>query len=129
MPWKEADAMSQKNEFVLRAMGVENFRALCREYGISAKTGYKWKERFLAEGLGGLNESSRRPQHSPQGLTEEVVCELIRLKQAHASWGARKIRELYARAHGRQAPSESSIKRVLEKAGFVERRRLRSRES
>ena len=129
MPWKETNAMNQKSEFVLRAMRAENFRALCREYGISAKTGYKWKERFLADGFGGLNERSRRPRCSPRGLAEWVVCELVRLKQAPPSWGPRKVRELYARAHERQAPSESSIKRVLGRAGFVERRRLRSRES
>jgi hypothetical protein len=31
----------------LRAMRTLNFRALCQDYGISAKSGYKWKERFL----------------------------------------------------------------------------------
>ena len=45
--------MNQRTEFVLRALKADNFRALCQEYGISAKTGYKWKERFLAEGFTG----------------------------------------------------------------------------
>jgi transposase len=39
--------MEQRIEFALQAMSTLNFRALCQEYGISAKTGYKWKERFL----------------------------------------------------------------------------------
>ena len=43
--------MNQRSEFVLRAVQTTNFRDLCREYGISAKTGYKWKQRFIAEGL------------------------------------------------------------------------------
>jgi transposase InsO family protein len=128
MPWKETNAMNQRGEFVLRAVATGNFRALCREYGISFKTGYKWKQRFLAEGLAGMGDQSRRPEHSPGGLDEAVVCEIIRLKQAHPNWGPRKIRELYARAHERQAPSESSFKRILERAGLVEKRRLRSRE-
>ena len=47
MPWKQIEPMNQRREFVLRAMGTLNFRELCAEYGISAKTGYKWRERFV----------------------------------------------------------------------------------
>jgi putative transposase len=129
MPWKETDAMNERSEFVLRAIATDNFRELCHEYGISPKTGYKWKERFLEEGLAGMAEQSRRPDKSPNGLGEAVVCEIIRIKEAHRTWGPRKIRELYARVHGRPVtPSESSFKRVLERAGLVEKRRLRKRE-
>lgn len=127
MPWKEMEAMNQRVEFVLRALRTENFRELCREYGISAKTGYKWKERFLEYGLAGMAEESRRPKSSPGGLDEAVVCEIIRLKERHRSWGPRKLRDVYLRGQG-QAPSESSFKRVLERAGLVERRRLRKRQ-
>lgn len=120
--------MNERSEFVLRAIATDNFRELCREYGISPKTGYKWKERFLLEGLAGMAEQSRRPDKSPTGLGESVVCEIIRIKEAHRQWGPRKIRELYARVHGRaMTPSESSFKRVLDRAGLVERRRLRKR--
>src|SRR5258706_2179049 len=127
MPWKEQKAMNQRTEFVLRALRTENFRDLCREYGISPKTGYKWKERFLAHGLSGMAEQSRRPRSSPSGLEEAVVCEMVRLKQRHRSWGPRKLRDIYRRRHG-PAPSESSFKRVLTRAGLVEPRRLRKRQ-
>jgi len=46
---------------------------------------------------------------------------MVRLKQTHSRWGPRKIRELYLRLYG-QAASESSFKRVLERAGLTERR-------
>ncbi len=123
MPWKEP--MNQRSEFVLRAMKSDNFRGLCREFGISTKTGYKWKERFLEYGLSGMSELSRRPKSSPKGLEEAVVCEMIRLKQRHRHWGPRKVRKVYERLH-EQVPSESSFKRVLERAGLVEPRRLRA---
>ena len=100
--------MNQRSEFVLRAMESENFRDLCREYGISAKTGYKWKQRFMEEGLGGMGDQSRRPASMPGGLPEAVVCELIYLKQKHSAWGARKIRELYARKHAGQAANSKA---------------------
>jgi transposase InsO family protein len=118
--------MNQRTEFVLRAMKADNFRELCREYEISPKTGYKWRERFLEYGLSGLGELSRRPKSSPGGLDEAEVCEIIRLKQRHRYWGPRKIRKVYERFH-EEVPSESSFKRVLERAGLVEPRRLRAR--
>jgi transposase len=48
MPWKKSEPMEQRIEFGIKAMRALNFRALCQEYGISTKTGYKWKERFCA---------------------------------------------------------------------------------
>lgn len=117
--------MNQRIEFVLRSMKTDNFRALCQEFGISAKTGYKWRERFIQEGLEGMEEHSRKPRSSPSGLEEAVVCQMIRIKQKHLAWGPRKIRAIYARTH-HPTPSESSFKRVLERAGYTEKRRLRT---
>src|SRR3954467_2110368 len=88
MPWKETQKMDQRMEFVLKAVSSPNFRELYREYGISAKTGYKWRERFLQHGLAGLNELSRRPQRHGDELSEAVGCEMVRRKQAHPHWGS-----------------------------------------
>jgi transposase InsO family protein len=117
--------MDQRIEFAMRAVNCPNFAELCREYGISRKTGYKWRERLLEKGLSGMEEESRRPRSHAHELTEDVVCEIVRLKQAHLHWGPRKIRELYARKHHGEAPSESSFKRVLERAGLTRPRRCR----
>src|SRR6266853_958427 len=56
MPWKATNAMNQRTEAVLKALQTDNLRALCQECGISPKTGYKWKERFVREGLAGMVE-------------------------------------------------------------------------
>lgn len=126
MPWKLIEPMNQRTEFVLRAMQTDNFRQLCQEYEISTKTGYKWRERFLQSGLSGMTELSRRPKSSPKGLEEAVVCEIVRLKHQHRHWGPRKLRKVYERMHA-EVPSESSFKRVLERAGLVQERQLRAR--
>lgn len=118
--------MDQRIEFVIKAMQTDNFRALCAEYGISAKTGYKWRRRFFRHGMAGMQEESRRPRSHAAELGEGEVCEIIRFKAAHRHWGPRKIRQLYLRRHG-QAASESSFKRVLERAGLTEPRRRRQR--
>ncbi len=126
MPWKKNEPMDQRIEFVMRAMRTNNFRALCAEYGISAKTGYKWQRRFLEQGQAGMAEQSRRPHRHGEQLPEGVVCEMVRLKVAHEHWGPRKIRALYVRQHG-SAASESSFKRVLARAGLTRPRRRRQR--
>lgn len=129
MPWTESDVMDQRTEFVLRVLrGVEQFGDVCREYGISRKSGYKWKERFLAEGLSGLGDASRRPKSSPNELDEAMVCEIVKLKLAHRGWGARKLRAVLARTGSpSELPSESSFKRVLARTGLMEHRRRRAR--
>jgi putative transposase len=124
MPWKKSGAMEQRTEFALRAMQTLNFRALCQQYGISTKTGYKWRERFWRKGLAGMEEESRRPKSHSKQLPEEEVCEIVRLKLAHLAWGPRKIRELYLRRHGEVA-SESTFKRVLERTSLTQKRRRR----
>jgi putative transposase len=128
MPWQETDVVDERTEFVLRVIrGVEQFGDVCREYGISRKTGYKWKERFLSEGLPGLGDESRRPKSSPTELSETMVCQIIKLKLAHPGWGARKLHTILARKLSvEELPSESSFKRVLDKAGLVDRRRRRT---
>jgi len=114
-------------EFVLRTYDPSVvFQDLCDEYGISPKTGYKWKQRFEEDGFEGLHDQSRRPKQHPDQLAESVICEIVRIKMVHPRWGPRKIREVYRRTHG-EAPSESSFKRVLDRAGLVQKRRKRRR--
>jgi putative transposase len=125
MPWKETQKMDQRTEFVMKSMRTSNFRELCREYGISTKTGYKWKQRFLEQGLGAMEDESRRPHGHASELTEAVVCKIVQLKMGHPHWGPRKIRDLYERKMGGEVPSESSFKRVLERAGLTEPRKKR----
>jgi transposase InsO family protein len=127
MPWKESNVMNLRTEFVLRALHNEvPFNALCQEYGISPKTGYKWKERFLSKGVWGLSDQSRKPHSSPKQISEDRACRLIRLKLAHRNWGPKKIRELFARqCSDSDILSLSTVKRIFDKAGLVERRRRR----
>ena len=128
MPWKESDAVTLREEFVLKALGKSApFGALCDEYGVSRKTGYKWMERFREAGLPGLRNESRRPSACANALAEGVVCALVRIKRAvREGWGPKKVLALYARQFGAAgAPSLSSVKRVLDRAGFVSRRRRR----
>jgi len=129
MPWKEANVMDLRAEFASRALREEtSFTALCREYGVSTKTGYKWKKRFLADGRAGLRDRSRRPRRSPTLVCEDVICALVALKHKHGSAGPKKILSMFQhRQPALPPPSLSSVKRILAKAGLTQRRRRRRR--
>ena len=127
MPWKELSVVNQRMEFVLKALaGGADLVELCREYGISRKTGYKWKKRFLEQGPGGLEDQSRRPKCSPREVSEDVICKAVKLKIAHPNWGPKKIRAVFARTYPElELACESTFKRILDKAGLVRPRKRR----
>jgi transposase InsO family protein len=116
MPWRIISAMSQRHEFVLLA-GQEkaNVRQLCRQFGISSATAYKWLRRFQAEGAQGLQELSRRPNNSPMRTATEIEKAVISQRHKHPAWGGRKLRaRLLALGHT-QVPSPSTITSILDR--------------
>ena len=127
MPWKELSTMNLKLEFVMKSFEKPcNFTELCTEYGISTKTGYKWKERFLQYGMPGLKDQSRRPRNSPQQVSEDVIFEILKIKNKRKHWGSSKILELYTESHPYENPiSRATVERILEKAGLIEKKKRR----
>jgi len=116
--------MSLKLRFVeqARAPGA-NIAALCREYGISRQTGHKWLRRYHEHGPLGLVEQSRRPRSSPLSQAEDIVAAIVELRDRRPSWGPDKIARVLTVRFGREAPSRSTVARVLKRLGKVKRRR------
>jgi hypothetical protein len=121
--------MDERLEFVARRLAGEPMAALCREYGISPKTGYKIFDRYQEYGIHGLTDRSRRPFRYANKLPFQLENYILNVKHQHPSWGARKIRErLLRRFSGIPIPAKSTIHAVLDRSGLVERRgRLRRR--
>lgn len=95
MPWTECSLMSSRLEFVrLAAAPDANFSSLCSAFGISRKTGYKWLERFAADGIDGLSDRSRRPNSSPNRSDAEIENAIVALYLAYPCWGSRKLKAL-----------------------------------
>ena len=118
--------MGLKRDFVERASAQgANVSALCREFGISRPTGHKWIKRFKAEGHAGLEQQSRRPKSTPLCTAEDVVVAILEARDAHPTWGPKKINEVLSRKWGEQTPSESTIARILRRLGKVKARRKR----
>lgn len=126
MPWKETDKMEQKELFIKAMLASEKpFKHLCADFGISEKTGHKWKNRFYEKGKAGLYEQSRA-RLTQDMIDGDTAAELIRIKNAHLAWGPKKIREIYAKAYPQKdVPSLSGVKRILDKAGLVKPRKIR----
>lgn len=92
MPWREVSAMEQRVEFVTLALSEgANRRELCRRFGISAQTGYKWLRRWL-DGADGLCERSRRPHRSPARTAADVEAAILAVRDAHPAWGRARSR-------------------------------------
>jgi putative transposase len=124
MPWKEQRIMGLKTQFVRRATEPgANIAALCREFGISRQTGYKWLGRFKKQGPDGLEERSRRPHDVPLATAEELVAAIVQERRKRPRWGPTKIRALLVARFGEDAPSERTISRVLKRFGEIQKRR------
>src|SRR5512147_3240781 len=130
MPWKERSVMDERMRFVVRLKDGESMASLCREFGISRKTGYKIFERYEQCGLEGLSDRTRRPFRYANQLPEQVEAAIVAAKREKPHWGARKIRERLLRRlpHAVKVPAASTIHAVLYRHGLLFRcRHSRSR--
>ena len=113
--------MSQREKFIIEAIADDvNMSDLCRAYEISRKTGYKWLNRYRAEGRKGLQDRSRRPHHSPRKTATAIEQLVVQARAAHPAWGGRKLQAwLQARGHTR-LPAVSTITAVLRRHNLID---------
>ncbi|MEA2903082.1 MAG: hypothetical protein QOI12_469 [Alphaproteobacteria bacterium] len=97
MPWKASSVMEERLRFVARLLDGEAMTDMCREFGISRKTGYKIFDRYREHGLEALSDRSRRPVRYANQLPQPIESLIVRLKGEKPHWGARKLRELLVR--------------------------------
>jgi transposase InsO family protein len=121
MPWKASSVMEERLRFVARLLDGEAMTDVCREFGVSRKTGYKIFDRYREHGLEALSDRSRRPVRYANQLPEQIESLIVRLKTEKPHWGARKIRELLVRRLDGdiRVPAKSTIHTVLDRHGLV----------
>jgi len=120
MPWKESSIMSQRQEFVMLASAENaNIRQLCRRFGISPTTGYKWLGRYQTDGASGLSDQSRRPHNSPTRTNAKVEQKVVQLRQKHPTWGGRKLRARLKALKEPDIPSSSTITAILHRYQLI----------
>src|SRR6266481_5597994 len=129
MPWRETCQMDERTQFIARVLaGEDEMTALCREYGISRKTGYKWLGRYRCEGAAGLRERSHAPLRHGQAHDVTVVQAVLALRERWRHWGPKKLRVKLSEHHPALAvPAASTIGDWLRREGMVERSPRRRR--
>jgi transposase len=129
MPWRETCAMTERLRFIaLFEEGNATMAALCREFGISRKTGYQMLARYAAEGEDGLRDRSHAAHHHPHAMSETVEDRIVALRARHPTWGARKLRARLKMDNPAVSwPVASTIGDVLHRHGLVIPRRRRIR--
>jgi transposase InsO family protein len=121
VPWEEKTKLSVRHEFVIQAMQEgSNIRGLCRRYGISSKTGYKWLRRFKAGGATGLEDRSRRPHRSPARTIPELEQKLLSLRRQRPAWGGRKLHRRLLNLGAAHPPAPSTITAILKRNGLLD---------
>src|SRR4030088_2513590 len=121
MPGKARSVMEERLRFVARLLEGEAMTDVCRDFGVSRKTGYKIFDRYKEHGLEALSDRSRRPVRLANQLPAQLEARVVALKREKPHWGARKIRELLIRRLPAdvRVPAKSTIHAVLHRHGLV----------
>jgi putative transposase len=129
MSWKETCPMTERMHFVSDLLKDErSMTELCRIYGISRTSGYKWRDRFDGGGVAALADRSHAPLHQPYAVDEVVTQRLLQVRRQHPTWGPRKLLA-WLQAHDRPSawPAASTVGEILRRHGLVQARRRRAR--
>jgi transposase InsO family protein len=119
--------MTERMRFLVAVeAGDESLAELCRRFGISRKTGYKWLARYAAEGVDGLADRSRAPHHCPHAVADEIRELILAFRGRHPTWGPKKLAVKLGELHPELViPAPSTIGDLLTAAGLVVPRRRR----
>src|SRR5664279_2263649 len=124
MPWMEASAVCLRNEFVSLAQQPDsNVALLCRRFGISRKTGYKWLGRcseVKTPQTATLINRSRRPTHSPTRTSQSLEQSVCDLRREHPAWGGRKIHHRLKAMGHQQVPASSTVTDILHRQQLID---------
>lgn len=125
MPWKETKVFNERKRFIdLCLSDMIPISTLCREFGISRTTAYKYIQRYSALGENGLIDISRAPHSHPNSTSEEIIQAILLLRQKYPHRGAPKLKAILERMHPDTTwPAESTIGKILKDNGFVPKRR------
>jgi transposase InsO family protein len=122
MPWRKVTPVSERLDLCKLADEKRySISELARSFNVSRKTVYKWLDRYSKEGDKGIFDRSRRPVNTPKAIGEDIVGEVIKLKQDYPDWGPRKLHKLLVDKHGLVC-SRSSVERILSRAGLANTR-------
>src|SRR5215467_5855373 len=121
MGWKETCVVDERFKFIQEYREEEESLAeLCRRYGVSRKTGYKWLARYEEKGVEGLRDHSRAARRHPNEVVPEVAAQVLALRRRHPLWGPEKLHaRLQREAPEILWPAPSTIGELLKRKGMT----------
>lgn len=117
MPGECKSVEKLREEFVIAAQGHVNFSSLCREFGISRKTGYKWLSRYN-EGVS-LSDKSRRPKKITNRTTADIEQKILTVRADNPGWGASTIHKVLENHGEEKLPSIRTVNNILNRNGCI----------
>lgn len=118
MPWECKTVNKLREEFVAKVMlKEESMSSICRQYGISRTTGYKWVARYLDGET--MQDKSHEPFNKPYKTNSDIEQMILSVRYDHPTWGARKIKRFLENKGQYDLPSVSTISNILKRCGCV----------
>ena len=117
MPWECRTVKEQRELFVKEALYTSNYSALCREYGITRRTGYKWVGRN--EKGDSLEDKSRQPHTSPNRTSAAVEAKILEMRADNPGWGAKRIKQVLENKGNTDIPSARTVNTILQRNGCI----------
>ncbi|MEE0682150.1 MAG: IS481 family transposase [Candidatus Gastranaerophilaceae bacterium] len=118
MPWEEKTVAQMREEFInMVQQGNYSMTEICRQFGVSRKTGYKWLERYKAGE--GLEDKSRAPLHQANKTSRETELLILSLREEHPAWGPRKLKRRLADLGYSGLPAVSTVAEILRRNGQI----------
>jgi transposase InsO family protein len=116
--------MSNRLEFISFASQANaNIAGLCRRFGVSRKTAYKWLDRWRQGGNAALADRSCRPNSSPTRTRDDVEQLVVKLRRDHPAWGARKLKRRLEDLGHADLPARSTVNGILARHGLIDPQR------
>ena len=117
MPWENRTVEKQREEFAIRAQNETNFSLLCREFGITRKTGYKWKGRY--ENGEQLIDKSRKPFYCPHKTPEDIEELIVAVRNENPGWGSKKIKIFLENQGYENLPCAKTVNNILNRNNLI----------
>ena len=117
MPWESKTVEELRKEFIVAANSSNNFSSVCREFGITRKTGYKWIERYRNGEK--LNDKSRKPNTTSNKTPIEVENKILDLRKDNPGWGAKTIKQVLENQGNRNIPCAKTVNNILNRYGCI----------
>ena len=117
MPWESKTVEELRKEFIIASKTTSNFSSLCREFGITRKTGYKWIAR--AEETNDLSDRSHARKNISNKTDKETENLILSVRKDNPAWGGKTIRQVLVNQGHEDLPCVKTCNNILKRNGCI----------